>query len=131
MPWPAPLIWLICIYNLSYLPADRAETGYGYIRVGEPIKEATTARGLAGFREKPDAATAELLIADNLHLWNSGIFMVKRSLWLAAIEAGRPDIVAACRAALAGVSSDGLFIRVDRHAFSSCPSDSIDYAVLE
>ena len=110
---------------------DRAETGYGYIRVGEPIEGATTARRLAGFREKPDAATAELLIADKMHLWNSGIFMVKRSLWLAAIEAGRPDIAAACRAALAGVSTDRLFIRVDRDTFSSCPSDSIDYAVLE
>lgn len=110
---------------------DRAETGYGYIRVGDPVEGAATARRLAGFREKPDAATAELLIADHEHLWNSGIFMVKRSVWLSAIGSCRPDIAAACRAALEGVATDGLFVRVDRDAFSSCPSDSIDYAVLE
>ncbi len=110
---------------------DRPETGYGYIGVGDPIEGAATARRLAGFREKPDAATARQLLAGNDHLWNSGIFMVKRSLWLSAIEDTRPDIAAACRAALKSSSTDGLFVRVDRHAFSSCPSDSIDYAVLE
>jgi mannose-1-phosphate guanylyltransferase/mannose-6-phosphate isomerase len=110
---------------------DRPETGYGYIRMGGPVEGAATARQLAEFREKPDAATAELLIADHEHLWNSGIFMVKRSVWLSAIESCRPDIAAACRAALAGIPTDGVFVRVDRDAFSSCPSDSIDYAVLE
>jgi len=110
---------------------DRAETGYGYIRVGDPVEGTTTARRLAGFREKPDAATAELLVAGKEHLWNSGIFMVKRSVWLSLIESCRPDIAAACRAALEGVPTHGLFVQVDRDAFSACPSDSIDYAVLE
>ena len=110
---------------------DRPETGFGYIRVGEPIRGAETGRRLAGFREKPDAATAEHLISEGDYLWNSGIFMVKRSLWLSAIELYRPDIVAACRLSMEAITRDGLFFRVDPNAFFSCPIDSIDFAVLE
>ena len=110
---------------------ERAETGYGYIRIGEAASGAKTARSLAGFAEKPDAATAERYLADGDHLWNSGMFMIKRSVWLSAIEQHRPEIVAACRAAVAGARVDGLFVRVDKAAFAACPSDSIDYAVME
>ncbi len=110
---------------------QRPETGYGYIRVGQPISRAATARVLAGFEEKPDLETAESYVAGGEHLWNSGIFMMKRSVWLAALERHRPGIGAACRQAMAGAKIDGLSVRLDKEAFAACPSESIDYAVME
>lgn len=110
---------------------DRPETGYGYIRTGGPVPGASTARLLDGFVEKPDAATAQRYLDAGDYLWNSGIFMMRRSVWLAALEENRPEIGAACRAAVAGAKPDGLFVRLDKNAFEVCPSDSIDYAVME
>ncbi len=110
---------------------DRPETGYGYIRVGQPAPRAATARVLAGFEEKPDLEIAEGYVAGADHLWNSGIFMMRRSVWLAALEQHRPAIGAACRKAIAGARTDGPFVRLDRAAFAECPSESIDYAVME
>lgn len=110
---------------------DRPETGYGYLRMGEPIAGAPTARALDGFTEKPDAETAAALLAGGAHLWNSGIFLVKRSVWLAALERHRPDIAAACKKAIEQADSDGTFIRPEAEAFAASPADSIDYAVME
>ncbi|OFW62084.1 MAG: mannose-1-phosphate guanylyltransferase/mannose-6-phosphate isomerase [Actinobacteria bacterium RBG_16_64_13] len=110
---------------------DRPETGYGYIRTGGPAPGAATARLLAGFTEKPDAVTAEHYLASGDYLWNSGIFMVKRSVWMTSLERHRPEIGAACRAAVANKKTDGLFVLLDRDAFAACPSDSIDCAVME
>ncbi|MBN1320236.1 MAG: mannose-1-phosphate guanylyltransferase/mannose-6-phosphate isomerase [Thermoleophilia bacterium] len=124
---------------------DRPETGYGYIRVGErapgrpkltpsesaPAPGGSTARLLAGFAEKPDETTARRYLESGEYLWNSGIFMMKRSVWLAALERCRPEILKTCGAAVAGARTDGLFVRVDKDAFLACPSDSIDYAVME
>jgi mannose-1-phosphate guanylyltransferase/mannose-6-phosphate isomerase len=106
------------------------ETGYGYIRPGAPVAGARTARALDGFAEKPDADNARRYLADG-YLWNSGMFMVKASVWLAAIEQCRPDIAAACRAAVAGGRTEGIFVSLSKAAFSGCPSESIDYAVME
>jgi mannose-1-phosphate guanylyltransferase/mannose-6-phosphate isomerase len=113
------------------VPPLTPETGYGYIRTGDALHAARTARVLAAFAEKPDAETARKYLSEGGYLWNSGMFMVKSSVWLAAIEQCRPDIAAACRAAVAGARTDGIFIRLDRAAFSACPSESIDYAVME
>ncbi len=110
---------------------DKPETSYGYIREGQPISSATTARCMAGFVEKPDTATAQGYLTDGHYLWNSGIFMTRRSVWLTLLERYRPEIVHACRASLAASKSHGPFIYVDRIAFTACPSDSIDYAVME
>jgi mannose-1-phosphate guanylyltransferase/mannose-6-phosphate isomerase len=110
---------------------DNADTGYGYIRVGGPVPDAPTARALTGFVEKPDLATAEAYLAAGDYLWNSGIFMMKRSVWLAALDEQQPAMGQACRLALAGAHDDGRFIRLDREVFTACPSDSIDYAVME
>jgi mannose-1-phosphate guanylyltransferase/mannose-6-phosphate isomerase len=120
------------IVTFGIVPA-RAETGYGYIRTGEPI-EGTRSPGaatVARFVEKPDAATARAYLDSGKYLWNSGIFMVSARNWLAAIERFRPDILEACRAAHAGGRQDGDFFRLDKEAFAACPSDSIDYAVME
>lgn len=64
-------------------------------------------------------------------LWNSGIFVMRASTCLNALAVCRPDILQACQKAIQSGGQDGDFIRVDRAAFEQCPSDSIDYAVME
>jgi mannose-1-phosphate guanylyltransferase/mannose-6-phosphate isomerase len=112
---------------------QHAETGYGYLRAGAALVEKSggAARELVEFVEKPDAATAAAYLASGCHFWNSGIFMFRASVWLAALEHCRADIAHACRAAFAGRAVDDDFIRIDRAAFEACPTDSIDYAVME
>ncbi len=105
-----------------------AETGYGYIRAG-----AAKGAGLSveAFVEKPDRATAEGYLATGGYYWNSGIFMFRASQYLAALGQHRPDMLAACQAAFKGRRADLDFLRFDTEAFLACPSDSIDYAVME
>lgn len=102
---------------------DRPETGYGYIRadVGRVVQ----------FVEKPDAATAARYLADGGYSWNAGMFVLRASTWLAALERFRPDIAAACRAAWAVRSSDAAFVRPGRDEFAAVPAESVDYAVME
>ena len=106
------------------------ETGYGYIQSGEQYLS-TGAHRIARFVEKPNLQTAQTYVAQGSYLWNSGLFMMRASVWLAALAQCRPDILAACNTAWAEGKSDGEFIRVGKDAFSRCPSDSIDYAVME
>jgi len=126
---------------------DRPETGYGYIQVGgafaaaAPGGDAGTAEGAAPsvsaprhlrrFVEKPDLATAASYVASGDYLWNAGIFMLRASAWLAAIEQFDAGIAQACDRAFAGAVKDIDFLRVDADAFKASPSDSIDYAVME
>jgi mannose-1-phosphate guanylyltransferase/mannose-6-phosphate isomerase len=110
---------------------DCPETGYGYIQQGLPLNDGSGAFQLARFVEKPDRATAQAYLDSGDYLWNSGIFVMRASTWLAALAVCRPDVLAACQAALADASEDGDFVRLDRAAFEKCPSDSIDYAVME
>jgi mannose-1-phosphate guanylyltransferase / mannose-6-phosphate isomerase len=109
---------------------DAPETGYGYIQSGDAFG-AHGAKRIARFVEKPDLATAQSYLDAGSYSWNSGLFMVRASVWLEALEACRPDIAAACRAASEHGRVDGEFVRVGKEAFSACPSDSIDYAVME
>jgi mannose-1-phosphate guanylyltransferase/mannose-6-phosphate isomerase len=81
--------------------------------------------------EKPDASTAEVLLACGDYLWNSGMFAFKASVYLEELKAHAPDILAACEAAAAGAKHDMDFTRLDPAAFAACPSESIDYAVME
>jgi mannose-1-phosphate guanylyltransferase/mannose-6-phosphate isomerase len=108
---------------------DRAETGYGYIRAGDPIGHGAFL--LREFVEKPAIETAETYIRSGMYLWNSGIFIMKASVWRRAIEYFRADILQACLQAVARGSKDGEFFRLDRDSFQSCPADSVDYAVME
>lgn len=110
---------------------DRAETGYGYLRAGALLAEAKSARALAAFVEKPDAERAAAYVASGEYLWNAGIFMMKASVWMRALAALRPEIAEACAKAVGAAKRDSDFVRVDRAAFAACPSDSIDYAVME
>lgn len=109
---------------------DSPETGYGYIQAGEPVGDDGICR-IARFIEKPDVTTAQTYLDSGSHFWNSGLFMMRASVWLSAIETCRRDILAACRAAWEKGSVDGDFLRVNKEEFIRCPSDSIDYAVME
>ena len=106
------------------------ETGYGYIHSGAAISGDGALR-IDAFVEKPDLATAKDYIATGGYFWNSGIFLFRASRYLAELEALRPDILEACRAAYAGKESDLHFLRFDEAAFLACPDVSIDYAVME
>jgi len=107
---------------------DRPETGYGYIRCeSSPQGEMKVAR----FVEKPDAQTAEHYLQQGGYYWNSGMFVVRASVWLKALGQFRPDILAATRAAWDGRSTDAPFVRPDKALFEAIPSESIDYAVME
>ncbi len=104
------------------------ETGYGYIRKGDPLNG--DAARVAEFVEKPDTTTAEAYLADGDHLWNSGMFVFRASRYLEELEMREPAIVAACRRAVAAADrSHGILL--DATAFRSSPSISIDYAVME
>jgi mannose-1-phosphate guanylyltransferase/mannose-6-phosphate isomerase len=105
-------------------------TGYGYIQRGDSL-EGTTARQVARFVEKPDAATAEKFLAGGDYFWNSGMFLFSARQFVEELEQYRPDMLAACRRALEGGEHDLDFCRLDKAAFADCPSDSIDYAVME
>ena len=110
---------------------DRAETGYGYIRAGAVLAAGEGARALEEFVEKPDRETAERYVSSGEYYWNSGIFMMKASVWMAAITHFNPDMARSCSAAIDGRSQDADFVRLDAAAFERSPSDSIDYAVME
>ena len=119
-----------------------AETGYGYIKAASDESTPTTTaqtqgarasavRQVAGFVEKPDAATAAQYLASRQYFWNSGMFLFQASRYLAELERHAPAMLAACRAAFEGAKRDTDFVRLDKAAFAACPSDSIDYAVME
>lgn len=120
------------IVTFGVVPAFPS-TAYGYIRRGAPVGEDATgaANRVDAFIEKPVAADAARLVLSGDHLWNAGIFLVKASVLLDALEVHAPDILSACRRAMARPAIDGSFVRMDRAAFESCRSQSIDYAVLE
>jgi mannose-1-phosphate guanylyltransferase/mannose-6-phosphate isomerase len=119
--------YLVC---LGIAP-DRPETGYGYISRGAPLAGCEGAFAVDGFVEKPDSARAEQYLKSGTYLWNGSIFLFPVTLYLAELERLRPEMLAACTAALKGARSDTDFIRLDKAAFAGCPSDSIDYAVME
>ena len=110
------------------------ETGYGYIkRVGEIgiYQEYTVDR----FVEKPDAQTAQAYIEDGHFLWNSGMFVMYASTWLASLKEFRPDIYSATEGAWVARAQDQAdqttFIRPEKDLFKVTSSESIDYAVIE
>ncbi|MEH6578898.1 MAG: mannose-1-phosphate guanylyltransferase/mannose-6-phosphate isomerase [Amphritea sp.] len=124
-----------------------AETGYGYIRaeknavvcsslsvVREEKQEEKSQQAsypVAEFVEKPDLETAEGYVSSGDYYWNSGMFMFRADRYLEELGKFRPDILEACQAAMQTTSADLDFIRVDTDAFSACPDESIDYAVME
>ncbi|MPM16250.1 Mannose-1-phosphate guanylyltransferase 1 [bioreactor metagenome] len=109
--------------------ADRPETGYGYIQHGMTEQGGTFE--VLSFVEKPDPERAQSYLAAGNYLWNSGIFVVRASVWIKAMQQCRPDILNACEKSMNLAHRDTDFVRPDAAAFKSSPSDSIDYAVME
>jgi mannose-1-phosphate guanylyltransferase/mannose-6-phosphate isomerase len=110
------------------------EIGYGYIKKGEPLDAADTdsnAVTIHEFVEKPDLKTAEKYLASGNYCWNSGIFMFKALTVLSELKKYVPDMVVSCQRAFQKGRRDLDFFRLDMEEFFSCPSDSIDYAVME
>jgi mannose-1-phosphate guanylyltransferase/mannose-6-phosphate isomerase len=110
---------------------ERAETGYGYIRRDGELDGVKGVFAVAEFVEKPGPDQAKKYIESGEHSWNSGIFLFPARVYLDELERLRPDMVAACRQALATAQRDSDFIRLGKDAFSTCAADSIDYAVME
>jgi mannose-1-phosphate guanylyltransferase/mannose-6-phosphate isomerase len=119
--------FLICFGIVPHTP----ETGYGYIQQGAALEEDTRAYRVARFIEKPDLDKAEALLASGDHYWNSGMFLFSCQQYLQELKQYRPDILSACEQALTGCYQDLDFYRLNEAAFAACPSDSIDYAVME
>jgi mannose-1-phosphate guanylyltransferase/mannose-6-phosphate isomerase len=112
------------------------ETGYGYIRRGakcevRSAKPDNEIYAVQEFVEKPALATAEVYLNSGDYYWNSGMFMFKASAYLAELEKHAPEILSACRKAWQGRVADLDFSRLDAEEFANCPSDSVDYAVME
>jgi mannose-1-phosphate guanylyltransferase/mannose-6-phosphate isomerase len=110
---------------------SRAETGYGYIRLGGELPDTPGCAHVERFVEKPDAATARNYLASGDYLWNSGMFLMSVRTLLDEMARLQPEILDACRAALAGAARDLDFLRLGAAAFEACPGISLDYAVME
>lgn len=108
--------------------AHEPNTGYGYIKKGE-----SQGSGFAvdAFVEKPSIQVANKYLESGDYFWNSGMFLFKASRYLEELKKHRPDIYEACDLSMDGTSKDNDFLRVNESAFNACPSDSIDYAVME
>ena len=116
------------IVTFGITPAS-PETGFGYIEQGEAL--GANGYMVARFVEKPDAEKATGMLARGGYSWNSGMFLLRASVYLKELERFAPKIYAACSAAWNGRKDDQAFSRPDSEAFLSSPSDSIDYAVME
>ncbi|MBV2149181.1 mannose-1-phosphate guanylyltransferase/mannose-6-phosphate isomerase [Sphingobium sp. AS12] len=108
---------------------DGPETGYGYIQMGQACGDLVNK--VVRFVEKPDVANAERMLAEGNHAWNAGIFLFRADAYLAALERHQPDMMAAVRASMTQAKRDGPHIFPDAMAFHACPSDSVDYAIME
>jgi mannose-1-phosphate guanylyltransferase/mannose-6-phosphate isomerase len=109
---------------------DKPETGYGYIKQ-QADAGSHGEHGVAQFAEKPDLAKAIGYLASGGYYWNGGMFVVRASVWLAALAQFRPDILQATAHSCSVLTADLPFVRPDKTLFTSIPSESIDYAVME
>jgi len=111
------------------IEAKSPETGFGYLRRGEPIGE--NGFRVAQFVEKPDRARAEAFLADGGYAWNGGIFAFRAGDFMAELAVHRADIAAAVRAAVAKGHTDGQRFHPDATEFAAIAGESVDYAVME
>jgi mannose-1-phosphate guanylyltransferase len=108
----------------------QAHTGYGYIKRGNSVAD-SSGYVVNAFVEKPDINTATNYQESGEYYWNSGMFLIKASRYLQELQKYRPDIFTACRKALENTTYDQDFVRLDVVAFTACPDESVDYAVME
>lgn len=108
---------------------DRPETGYGYIKADAPGKNVVST--VERFVEKPKLETAQTYVNEGCYFWNAGIFVLKASVWLQAMESFQPDMLAQIRKAWTARQPDSAFLRPGQAEFEQVPGESIDYAVME
>lgn len=106
-----------------------AETGYGYIHQGESISPG--AFDVAAFKEKPDATTAQNYLDAGGYHWNAGIFLFSPETLLSEMQKFHPEIITHAKDAYMKASLETGQVNLDAEAFANCPSESIDYAVME
>ena len=104
------------------------ETGYGYIRA---VEGKLQVRAVDRFVEKPDFETARRYVQSGSYFWNSGMFLFSSDAYLDQLRAHAPDILSACEKAVADSVREARMVRLDPDSFTACPSESIDYAVME
>ncbi len=107
------------------------ETGYGYIKAGQPLADVPGAHAVDAFKEKPDAERAAAYLAEGTYSWNSGMFLLPAALLVEELERHDPAVLAAAREALRLAVRDLDFVRLDGTAFAAAPSVALDVAVME
>ena len=112
---------------------ENPETGYGYIQTdqGNSANLNSNVLNVVAFVEKPNLATAESYLKKGSYYWNAGMFVLKASVWLAAIEQFAHPVFQATRTAWDARKTDGEFVRPGKAEFEAIPSESVDYAVME
>lgn len=114
---------------------DKPETGYGYIQTSANAGSANGVVTVQRFVEKPDLSTAQQYLEEGGYYWNAGMFVLKASVWLKALQSFRPDIAEAARNSWGkrtlDTNSTSNFVRPDKPAFNQIPAESVDYAVME
>jgi mannose-1-phosphate guanylyltransferase/mannose-6-phosphate isomerase len=108
----------------------KPDTGFGYIKK-DTSKDEHHVFKVLNFTEKPDLVTAESYLKSGEYFWNGGMFVLRASVWLKAIQKFDPIIYEATLKAFKQKTNDVLFIRPDENLFKAIPSNSIDYAVIE
>ena len=108
---------------------DAPETGYGWIAVGDELSPGL--HRVASFVEKPPLAEAQRMLDDGGYAWNGGIFLFRADAYLAALAEHAPEILRDCEIAMQQARKIDGRVHPDAAAFAACPSDSIDYAVME
>tara|TARA_R110001599_G_scaffold171353_1_gene362387 strand:+ start:418620 stop:420032 length:1413 start_codon:yes stop_codon:yes gene_type:complete len=118
----------ISLVTFGIVPTS-AETGYGYIKRGAALTERSFS--VAQFVEKPDAETAQKFVASGEYSWNSGMFLFRANSYLDELKRLRPEMADASEKAVQSAYKDMTFCRLHEASYAACPSDSIDYAVME
>jgi mannose-1-phosphate guanylyltransferase/mannose-1-phosphate guanylyltransferase/mannose-6-phosphate isomerase len=108
-----------------------ADTGYGYLHMGSELAEAPGVKEVARFVEKPGLDVAQMMVAAGDYLWNAGIFMFTAQSLLTEVKSHAPEIGEAAQNAVRAAHREGIRVMPDASALMKCPSESIDYAVME
>ncbi len=115
------------LVTFGIVPSE-ANTGYGYIKKGTQNGSGFIVNK---FEEKPTNEVAQEYLLSGDYFWNSGMFLFKASRYLEELEKFRPDIYEACKSSIDSIESDLDFLRINKENFMECPSESIDFAVME
>ena len=105
----------------------KPDTGFGYIQ----YKGKDLVKNVLTFKEKPDLKEAQKMIKQGLHVWNSGMFILQSKTWLNSVQQSNPEMSLAVTNSWQQKKIDHWFERPNPEIFKQCPSDSIDYVVME